>query len=448
MEDMLEVELIMVIRCDGENPCKPKYISRQQRFMMINLSGEEGDTLPEKPTLSDVIENHFDHEDDFDECADCGGNKTARDQIGRFPELLLVQLNRTSVMGEKIDTHVYLTEELNIETRFMDERWSNERKVIQYKLTSIVLHHGGDVTQGHYSIGVKGKGDKWSQANDIQILDWDPEGPEGNPNHLATGYLFTYRRLPTDDEVQTPSEAQIPQTEPPPEHDIMEIDSVPLDGGDDGVVFSNFDSGPPEDPENPAPKGPVPESGFNIFDPKELGKLLDVMVPKVVDSYIARSADARRNEWEKWANEWEKKRETTPTAPTALTSLTTLATLATLPAQTPKTSTTAIAIDSEIGTDFNEDIVDWTQNRGRLRITLTQEAGTGPKVLDLEVQGMSYNRLKRKRGEKEKVDEGEVEKKASTFIKLKKKVQAKVKDYGKEKEKENEVKVKKKKGKK
>ncbi|KAJ9483725.1 hypothetical protein VN97_g9681 [Penicillium thymicola] len=444
VEDMLEVELIMVVRCDGENPCKPKYISRQQRFMMISLSGEEGDTLPEKPTLSDVIENHFGHEDDFDECADCGGSKTARDQIGSFPEILLVQLNRTSVTGEKIDTHVYLTEELNIETRFMDERWSNERKVVQYRLTSIVLHHGGDVTQGHYSIGVKGKGDEWSQANDIQILDWDPEGPEGNPNHLDTGYLFTYRRLPTNDEVQTPSEAEIPQTEPPPEHDTTEIDSVPLDGGDDGGVFSNFDSGLPEDPENPAPKGPVPELGFNIFDPKKLGKLLDVMVPKVVDSYIARSADARRNEWEKWANEWEKKRETAPTAPTALTALT---------AQAAKTSTSDIAIDSGIGADSNEDMVDWTQNRGRLRITLTQEAGTGPKVLDLEVQGMSYNRLKRKRGEKEKVDE-EVEKKTSTFIKLKKKVQAKVKNYGKEKEKEEEKekevkgKKKKKKGKK
>lgn len=378
--------------------------------MMINLSGEEGDILPEKPTLSDIIDNHFDHEDDYGVCAECGGTKTAKDQIGRFPELLLVQLNRTSVTGEKIDTHVYLTEQLNIETRFMDERWGNQRKVIQYKLTSVVLHHGQDVTRGHYSIGVKGKGDEWSKANDLQILGWDPEGPGGNPNHLATGYLFTYRRLPTNDEAQTRPEAQKPQTERTPEHVAMEIDSDLLD---DGGVLSNFDSGPPEDS---APGSPVPESGSNVFDPKELGELLDVMVPKVVDSYVARSADARRKEWEKWANEWEKKRETAHTA------------------QAAKTSTSAIgsaifsAIGSDIGTGSDEDIVDWTKQRGRLQITLTEDAGKGAKVLDLEVQGMHYNRLKRKKGEK--ADEEEVKKKDSTFNKFKKKVQGKAKDYG------------------
>ncbi|CAI7672082.1 unnamed protein product [Penicillium crustosum] len=414
LEDMIEVELIMVTRCAGKTPCNPKYISRRQRFMMISLSGEEGDTLPEKPTLSDVIENHFDHEDNFGACADCGGNKTAKEQIANFPELLLVQLNRTSVMGKKIEKNVYLTKQLNIETRFMDERWGNQRKVVQYKLTSVVLHHGTDVTRGHYSIGVRGKGDKWSEANDLQILNWDPEGPGGNPIHLSTGYLFTYRRLPTNDEAQTHPEAQKLQKEGTPDSD----------------------SEPPENPENPENlekpvlKGPVPKSGSNVFDPKELAKLLDVMVPKVVDSYIARSADARRKEWEKWANGWEKKREAAQTA------------------QAAKTSTSAIgsAIGSDIGTGSNEDIVDWTKQRGRLQITLTADAGKGARVLDLEVQGLHYNRLKRKKGEKaDEGDEGdggdggggggggdkeEVKEKESTFNKFKKKVQGKAKDYG------------------
>ncbi|OQD94788.1 hypothetical protein PENSOL_c024G04225 [Penicillium solitum] len=394
LEDMLEVELIMAMRCAGKAPCNPKYISRRQRFMMINLSGEEGDKLPEKPTLSDVIDNHFDHEDDFGACADCGGTKTAKEQIGNFPELLLVQLNRTSVTGKKIHTHVYLTEQLNIETRFMDERWGNKRKVVQYKLTSVVLHHGEDVTKGHYSIGVKGKGDKWSMANDTQILDWDPEGPGGNPNHLATGYLFTYRRLPTNDEVQKP------QTE----------------GTPDSESFEKFDSEPPEDsedPENPgdpAPEGPIPKSGSNVFD------------PKVVDSYIARSADARRKEWEKWADGWEKKRKTAQTAEAAE---------AAKKAKAAKTSTSAIgsAIDSDTGS--NGDIVDWPKKRGRLQITLTEDAGKGARVLDLEVQGLHYNRLKRKKGEKaDEADEEEVKEKESTFNKIKKKVQGKAKDYG------------------
>lgn len=386
---MLEVEVIMARRCTGEKPCDPTYIPRQQPWMMINLSGEEGDVLPEKPTLSDIIANHFDHEDKLGACADCGGTRTAKEQIGSFPEVLLVQLNRTSMTGKKIETHVYLTEQLNIETRFMDERWGNHRKVVQYKLTSVVLHHGKDATEGHYSIGVKGKGDEWSQANDEQILDWVPEGPGGNPIHLPTGSLFTYRRLPTgdeDEEVQT----QKPQTE-----------------GTDPFL-----------------------SGSNAFDPKELGKFLDLMVPKVVDSYIARSADARHKEWEKWANEWEKKRGKAHKVQAAKTS-TSATGSATGPATGPATgSAIGSAIGSDVDTSSNEDIVDWEKQRGQLQITLTGDGGKGARVLDLEVQGLHYNRLKLKRKKEGKADEEEGKEKDSTFKKIKKKVEGKAKEYG------------------
>lgn len=362
--------------------------------MMIHFSGEEGDELPEKPTLSDIIEHHFDHEDDFGVCAHCGGNKTSREQIGSFPEILLVQLNRTNQEGQKIDTEVYLSDKLNIETRFIDERWGNERKVIQYKLSSVVLHHGQDVTRGHYSIGVKGKGDEWTKANDTQTLDWDPEGPGGNPVHLATGYLFAYRRLPTNDKVQT-------ATERTPDHDAMEIDSGT--GWDDGGVFADSDSGPglPS-----VPEGSVPILGNDL---KALEKFLDVMIPKVVDSYIARSADARRKEFEKWANEWEKKSGTVKAKTSAIE------------------SAIGSAIGSDIGTGSNGDTVDWTKQRGRLEITLTADAGKGSRLLDLEVQGMHYNRLKRKKGERAEEEEDGKEK---TYNKLFRKVTGKAKEYG------------------
>ncbi|KGO72527.1 Peptidase C19, ubiquitin carboxyl-terminal hydrolase 2 [Penicillium italicum] len=397
LEDIFQVDIIQAMRCAGKKPCNPKYNPDPCLFMRISLSGEEGDVLPDKPTLSDVIAQHFDHEDDFGVCQQCGGKKTAKEQIGSFPEILLVQLNRTSQTGKKIETKVYLSEQLDIETRFMDERWGNERKVVQYKLTSMVLHHGKDVTRGHYSIGVKGKGDEWTKANDTKISDWDPEGPGGNPYHLATGYLFTYRRLPTDDPVQTQPEPQIAEGDKgTPKPDAIEID--PASAWDDGGVFAGFDSG-----------SVLPESGSPVLgnDPKTLGKFLEMMIPKVVDSYIARSADARRKEWEKWANEWEKKRGTVKA----------------------KTSTSAIGsgIGSDMGTGSNEDIVDWAKQRGRLEITLTGDAGKGTKVLDLEVQGMHYNRLKRKKGER---TEEEAEDKNSTFSKFKRKVQGKATEYG------------------
>ncbi|CAI7649068.1 unnamed protein product [Penicillium glandicola] len=398
LEDIFEVEIITAVRCNGDKPCNPTYTPRQQRFMMINLSGEEGDKLPEKPTLSDIIQQHFDYEDNLNACAECGGQKTTTEQIGSFPEILLVQLNRTSMSGKKIDTHVYLSEQLNIETRFMDERWGNNRKVISYKLTSVVLHHGSGVTRGHYSIGIKGKGDKWSKANDTQILNWDPEGPGGNPVHLDTGYLFTYRRLPTDD-----PRVQITEGESVLDPNAMQVDSGAA--FDDGGVFEGFDSAAYpsvfEDSE--------PELASNILgDPKALGKLLDVMIPKVVDSYIARSANARHKEWEKWTNEWEKKRGAV---------------------QGPKTS----AIGSDIGTGDAGDIVDWDKQRGRLQITLTTDSGKGAKVLDLEVQGMHYNKLQgTKRAMVEGDDEGEVEKpkkKAGMYSGLLKKVQGKAKEF-------------------
>jgi hypothetical protein len=423
---MFEVEIIMAARCAGKNPCPPKYISNHQRFLMISLSGEEGDTLPEKPTLSNIIEQHFDHEDDFGACDQCGGKKTSRDQIGSFPELLLVQLNRTDQWGKKIDTHVYLSEQLDIETRFIDERWGNERKVVQYKLTSVVLHHGQDVTRGHYSIGVKGKGDTWSKANDALVMDWVPEGPGGKPIHLATGYLFTYRRLPTND----------PVVQRAPGVDAMEIDSGP--GGNDGGVFANFDSSvlssaPDSEPLSPVPES-VPGSGTNVWgnDPKALGKLLDVMIPKVVDSYIAHTADSRRKEWEKWADEWEKKRESTKgTQTSAIDSAIGPAVSGIGPGigsaiNSGVDSAIDSAIDSDIGTSSNEAIVDWIKQRGRLEITLTADGGKGSKLLDLEVQGLHYNRLKRKKGVKDKEEE-----KDTSYSRFKRKVLGKAKDFEK-----------------
>ncbi|KAJ6186316.1 hypothetical protein N7519_007617 [Penicillium mononematosum] len=400
LEDMFEVEIVMATRCAGKNPCEPKYISNRQRFLMISLSGEEGDTLPEKPTLSDMIERHFDHEDDFGACEQCGGKKTSRDQIGSFPELLLVQLNRTDQWGKKIDTHVYLSEQLDIETRFIDERWGNERKVVQYKLTSVVLHHGQDVTRGHYSIGVKGKGDTWSKANDALVMNWDPEGPGGNPTHLATGYLFTYRRLPTNDPVVETAAGKNPG----------------------GRCHGNRLRPRVERRRSSVP-GSVPGSGANLWgnDPKALGKLLDVMIPKVVDSYIARTADSRRKEWENWADEWEKKRESIKGAQTSAIDS------GIGPAiYSGVDSAIDSAIDSDIGTSSNEAIVDWIKQRGRLEITLTGDGGKGSKLLDLEVQGLHYNRLKRKKGGKDKEEE-----KDSSYSKFKRKVLGKAKDFEK-----------------
>ncbi|KAJ5383296.1 Peptidase C19 ubiquitin carboxyl-terminal hydrolase 2 [Penicillium concentricum] len=384
LEDMFQVEIIMAMKCAGKNPCEPKYIPRQQLFMMINLSGEEGDELPAKPTLSDIIAQHFDHQDDYGVCEKCRGTRTSTDQIGSFPELLLVQLNRTSAMGEKINTRVYLSEELNIETRFIDERWGNKRKVIRYKLTSMVLHHGRDVTQGHYSMGVKGKGDQWVKANDQEITDWLPEGRGGYPNHLDTGYLFTYRRLPTDEPVQI-AEGETAGGEtaeggntPGPE-DMQD---------DNSNLFGNFDYGPPPDP------------GHNIpSDSEGIAELLDMIIPKVLDNYIARTAETRRKEFEKWARGWEKKMGAKETS----------------------------AIGPDMGD--NEEIVNWTKERGRLEITLTADKGKGAKLLDLEVQGMHFNRLNNKRDREEETEVEKEKEKEKKFINIFSKVKTKAKDY-------------------
>ncbi|KAJ5959044.1 Peptidase C19 ubiquitin carboxyl-terminal hydrolase 2 [Penicillium vulpinum] len=382
LKDIFEVKIIEVTRCDGKSPCEPAYNPRNQLLMMISLSGEEGDVLPEKPTLSDIIQRHFDHEDDYDACTTCGGMRTSKEQIGSFPELLLVQLNRADTKGKKIRTHVYLSEELDIETRFIDERWGNKRKIIQYKLTSVILH-SGDPTHGHYCIGVKGKGDKWYLLNDEhKIQKWQPEGPGSDPIHLSTCYIFAYRRLPTGDEVPTP------------DYDAMQIDS--------GSVFDknlfpgfDFDSGSLK---------PVSELDPNAWgNAKELGKFLNMMIPKVVDVYIARSENARHKEFKGWIDEWEKKKGVKGVETSA------------------------------IGPDI-ADIVNWTKERGRLEITLTGDGGKGSKLLDLEVQGMHYNRLKGKKRAREE-DEGDKEKEKGKgkgkgmFSNLKKKVRDKAKEF-------------------
>lgn len=409
---MFEVEIILATRCAGKNPCKPKYDSAHDPFLKISLSGEEGSSLPEKPTLSDVIGRHLDHEDDLGPCERCGGKRTVREEIGSFPEILLVHLNRTDDSGKKIGTHVYLSEQLNIETRFIDERWGNERKVIQYKLSSVVMHLGDTVSTGHYTIGVKGKGDTWSRASDTLVVDWNPEEPGGHPCHLDTGYLFAYRRLPTDDPVvQTPGV------------DDMQVDSP---GWNDGGAFADFDSSALLSAPDPGPLPSVPGSvtgpGANVWgnDPKALGKLLDVMIPKVIDGYIARTADSRRKEWENWADEWEKKRESITGAQASGTGSGIASGIG--PAINPGVDlATDSATDPDIGTISDEVIVDWIKQRGRLEITLTGDGGKGSKLLDLEVQGLHYNRLKRKKGAKGR-EEDEEEDKDSSYNKFKRKL--------------------------
>ncbi|KAI2670309.1 hypothetical protein DTO013E5_6493 [Penicillium roqueforti] len=419
-EDMFEVGIIQRRECAGENPCAPRYTPSQQPVMLLPFS--EHNTLPARPTLGDVVKQYFENVDDLGTCPDCGGKKTSNDRIGRFPELLVIQLNRANDFGQKIQTHVYLTEQLNIETRFMDERWGNERKVVRYKLTSMVLHFGQHVQSGHYMIAVKGKGGQWSMANDTQVNDWDPEGPESSLDYPATCYLFTYRRLPTEDEAE-----KIPDDE-----------AIQADSGlcSDDDVFENVDPGlglPPvpentvvKIPENTVfensvfeksvfgnsifgnsvfgssvPENSVPESGASVWgvDPRTLEKLLEVIIPKAVDTYIARSADARHKEWDQWSKEWAKEWEKRRTAEGANT--------------TAKGANTTAegANKSAICPGCDKDMVNWQKQRGRLQVTLTENQGNGEKILDLEVQGLHYNRLKRKVGkEADKAEESAITK--------------------------------------
>jgi hypothetical protein len=183
----------------------------------------------------------------------------------------------------------------------------------------------------------------------------------------------------------------------------------------------------------------VPGSGANAWgdDPKALGKLLDVMIPKVVDSYIARTADSRRKEWETWADEWEKKRESIKGAQTSAIDSAIGPVIGPVigsgfgsgfgsAINSGVDSAIDSAIDSDIGTSSNEAIVDWIKQRGRLEITLTGDGGKGSKLLDLEVQGLHYNRLKRKKGGKDKEEE-----KDSSYSKFKRKVLGKAKEFEK-----------------
>jgi hypothetical protein len=126
------------------------------------------------------------------------------------------------------------------------------------------------------------------------------------------------------------------------------------------------------------------------YDVKCLEQLLDAMIPKAIDTYIARTADLRRKEFEKWANEWEK--------------------------------------GGDQGTD--KEIVNWTKERGRLEITLTGDRGKGSKLLDLEVQGMHFNRLKKNKRPREEEEEVEKEgEKEKTFGRIMRKVKGKAKEY-------------------
>lgn len=270
-----------------------------------------------------------------------------QEQIGSFPEILFIQLNRIGETG-KIIEHVHFSDLLTIETQFVDERRTN-REPVQYKLYAVIMHMGQTMSTGHYKVGVKSSSGHWMMANDTKVQGWDATDFLNRPDHLADAYIFAYRRLPIDEAMES-------------------LNSAPSQRG-------SQDSG-----HRTIINTPLPD--VNRGTGESVAKLVGDMIPGILDAYIARSEETRHKEWEKWTTEWMKKIQKDQGEE-----------LKNQGTKRPHSGDGEEGDNME-GVEMEKNRYDWNKTRGRLEIILTEDQGKGERVLDLEVQGMHFNRLK------------------------------------------------------
>lgn len=112
-------------------------------------------------TLEEALDLYFAREcleDMSYKCESCKKDVVATKQFSleRAPISLCIQLKRFSIVGNKLDKHIAIRQQLNL-SKYSSRKNANES--LQYRLVSMVKHHGSSRNGGHYTaIGLAGTG--------------------------------------------------------------------------------------------------------------------------------------------------------------------------------------------------------------------------------------------------------------------------------------------------
>ncbi|EGD90261.1 hypothetical protein H112_02733 [Trichophyton rubrum D6] len=153
-------------------------------------------------SLEDCIQEYMKPEEIVGyHCANCDCNSTLHREmfIKDAPEVLVIQITRFKVSesGEssKVTAEVQFAEDLDLTERLLPQARS-VGETLRYQLTSVIVHRGATIKEGHYMSYVKGPRGNWTCLNDDFSCEADINVILGYQDDNNVPYVLIYNRLP------------------------------------------------------------------------------------------------------------------------------------------------------------------------------------------------------------------------------------------------------------
>ena len=202
MNDLFRYELLQTYICPNPTCQDLTLRTEYEKVLSIHFDEESGTG----PHLNDILRDRTFAGNNLigRKCGKCNNASDTHQmvQLGRCPDLLIVQLVRFKEDGSKKDTEIPFEETLDL------TQYTQDGKSARYQLSSVVHHeaydrlspvvhheaYGGKSTGGHYITVAKRPSGDWVELDDLRVSKADL----GNAFHLREGftpYILFWTRI-------------------------------------------------------------------------------------------------------------------------------------------------------------------------------------------------------------------------------------------------------------
>jgi len=154
-------------------PSEPDIAHDPELAAAIALSLEDSTHAEQQLRTQGLVASFLGKEDRELRCTQCGHERASAtlSLLEPPPKLLLLHVKRfendpTRGQARKLLTEIGIDLQLQLPRHAASKSSSASS---QYSLRSLVLHHGGDSTSGHYTALVRLKDDRWAHFDDAQV---------------------------------------------------------------------------------------------------------------------------------------------------------------------------------------------------------------------------------------------------------------------------------------
>jgi hypothetical protein len=192
--EICDTDLVTGQQCKGEKCCKDTTYQQESGWPVLSI---QFDPESKVKTVEEAILAHINMQTLAGPCGECGCKQMQKEYISKPSEMFVVQLNRTGEGGTKIDKAIDFEGHVKIKGEHLDPRIeSASSHNILYELTAVILHSGASVDQGHYTIIVKGRTNKWTLIDDEKAIPITISDFCRKPQTQKDAYIFAYTRWP------------------------------------------------------------------------------------------------------------------------------------------------------------------------------------------------------------------------------------------------------------